>query len=92
MRAQITAAQLAEVISHLLADPPGLTDEDDLDEACQVESFQLLMTDLAQVVCDYCGGTIPRAAELNRGIWCLQVQSNEAAPDLQQSVWGISQR
>lgn len=75
MSKQVTAAELAELVKRLLTDPSGVG------ELESTESFQEFMTDVAQVVCDHCGGTIQNPAAAVQGCWLVGIHGNDSLPE-----------
>jgi len=75
MSKQISANELAAIVTCLLTDTQATGELDD--RRC----FQWFMTDIAQVVCDYCGGEVCHSATLCDGDWYIGVHSNDSLPD-----------
>ena len=57
MSKQINAAELAEIVSKLLANPTSSR------ELVSGTTFACFMTEIAKVVCDYCGGEVRNQAD-----------------------------
>lgn len=81
MEKQVTAKELAGVVSRLLTETE-LTGELD-----SQEKFQGFMTDIAKVVCDYCGGEVLNSATLVEGMWHVGVHGNDSLPDTKGGIW-----
>lgn len=75
MSKQITAAELAEIVTNLLTDPEGSG------ELATSEQFSRFMTDIANVVCDHCGGETRHPADAFIGPWLIGVHRNDSLPD-----------
>lgn len=82
MKQQINNGQLAAILSHLLTDPfSGEIDDQ--------EQFEQFCTDLANVVCNYCGSKVttpasyaPEESNLDWAThYVMEVNSNESTPD-----------
>ncbi len=74
MSKQIKAAELAEIVNKLLTNPQGVGM---LEEA---SAFSAFMTDVAQVVCDFCGGEIHHRASPLDDTWYVGIHGNESQP------------
>ena len=61
MSKQVSAKELAEIVTKLLTDPNSSGELDGF------ETFQQFMTDIAEVVCDHCGGEILNRPGFRRG-------------------------
>lgn len=59
MAKMVNEHELAKIVNKLLTDPTG---SGQLDEMSAMENF---MTDIAKVVCDYCGGEVLNDASFN---------------------------
>ncbi len=81
MSKQVTTKELAEIVTHLL------TDTQTTGELDGFESFQGFMTDIAQVVCDYCGGEIHHPAEPLDDIWYVGIHGNDSLPSAFGGIW-----
>ena len=81
MSKQVTAKELAEIVTHLL------TDTQTTGELDGFESFQGFMTDIAQIVCDYCGGEIHHPADSLDDIWYVGIHGNDSLPDAFGGIW-----
>lgn len=80
MSKQITAAELAELVSKLLTDPQSLGE---LDSESVYGDF---MTDIATAVCDHCGGEIHHPASPMDDTWYIGIHGNDSLPD-GETVW-----
>lgn len=76
MSKQIKADELAEIITKLLT----CSDADcAIDEK---EVFGRFMTEVAQVVCDHCGGEVLNpASSMDGRDWYVGVHANDSSPD-----------
>lgn len=74
MSKQITAAELAEIVTRLL------TDTTETGEMDGFETFQGFMTDIAKVVCDYCGGEVRHPADMLDDVWYVGIHGNDSLP------------
>lgn len=72
MSKQITAAELAEIVTKLLTTDSGEVDS--------YEGFETFMTGIAQVVCDHCGGEIHNPAEPFENVWYVGIHGNDSLP------------
>lgn len=86
----ITNGDLASIVSSLLCNPQ----RDEIDDMGMFEQF---CTDIAQVVCDYCGGEVAKAAvftcnEKNidnfTSQYPLAISPNSSSPDEEGGIWG----
>lgn len=75
MSKQITAAELAQVVTRLLTNPDGTG------ELSEFAAYQGFMTDIAQLVCDHCGGEIHHPADVLDDIWYVGIHGNESLPE-----------
>lgn len=76
MSKQITAQELGELVNNLLKNPQAVGELDSM------ESFQSFMTDIAQVVCDHCGGEIFYDAKLDeQRVWTVGIHGNHSLPE-----------
>lgn len=73
MSKQITAAELAEIVTKMLTTDSGEVDS--------YEGFEAFMTGIAQVVCDSCGGEIHAPAEPLEGVWYVGIHGNDSLPE-----------
>ena len=78
----IMAAELADLVSKLITDPSSL--EQDMSP----ETYSEFLTDIAQVVCDYCGGEIHNKAHYDAepvagsmGNWAVGIHGNDSLPE-----------
>lgn len=81
MSKQISAKELAEIVTKLLTDPEGAG------ELSGHESYQGFMTDIAQVVCDHCGGEIHYPASDLDDIWYIGIHGNDSLPGVEGGIW-----
>ena len=73
MSKQITATELAEIITKLLTDPK------EIEEASVFSAF---MTSAAKLVCDYCGGRVLHPADnWPNKTWMVGIHGNECSPE-----------
>lgn len=81
MSKQVTAQEIAAIVTRLLTDTsaPGQLEGFD--------AFQGFMTDVAQVICDYCGGEIRRAADPLEDVWYVGIHGNDSLPDPAGGIW-----
>ncbi len=71
MSKQITTSELSEIITTLLT-------TDYIDDASLFSDF---MREVAQVVCDYCGGEILNDPDCWLGEWLVGVHANDCLPE-----------
>lgn len=81
MSKQISAKELAEIVTKLLTDPEGAG------ELSGHESYQAFMTDIAQVVCNHCGGEIHHPASDLDDIWYIGIHGNDSLPSAFGGIW-----
>ena len=81
MSKQVTASELAEIVTRLL------TASETTGELDGHETFQSFMTDIAQVVCDHCGGELHYPADSLDDIWYVGIHGNESLPDAFGGIW-----
>ena len=81
MSKQISARELAEIVTRLL------TDTQTTGELDSSEAFHGFMTDIAQVVCDYCGGEIHHPADSFDDISYVGIHGNDSLPDDVGGIW-----
>lgn len=79
MSKQVTPQQLAEIVTKLLTGDSGEVDSH--------ESFSGFMTDIAKVVCDYCGGEVVTEAAPLDDVWYVPIRGNECLPDAFGGIW-----
>lgn len=79
MSKQITANELAEIITKLLTTTSGELEEH--------ETFSSFMTDIAKVICDHCGGEVKNPATQVAGTWFVEIQGNDSLPDENGGIW-----
>jgi hypothetical protein len=78
MSKQITAGELAEIVTKLLGD------DTEIDDAGVYQSF---MTRIAEVVCDHCGGEVRNHASDFDDRWMIGIHGNDSLPDPVENVW-----
>lgn len=87
---RVTNGDLASIVSSLLCNPQ----RDEIDDMGLFEQF---CTDIARVVCDYCGGEVAKAAVFTRNEkniddftsqYPLAISPNAASPDAEGGIWG----
>lgn len=81
MSKQVTAQEIAEIVTRLLTDTPTTGQLEGF------EAFQGFMTDVAQVICNYCGGEIRAPAEPFEEIWYVGIHGNDSLPDPAGGIW-----
>lgn len=81
MSKQVSAKELAEIVTKLL------TDTNTSGELDGFESFQQFMTDIAEVVCDHCGGEVRNPADLLEDVWYVGIHGNDSLPDAFGGIW-----
>lgn len=81
MSKQISASELAQVVSQLLTQPEKAGE---LDGA---ETFSSFMTAIAEVVCDHCGGEIHNVAGPIEDVWYIGIHGNDSLPNAFGGVW-----
>lgn len=81
MSKQISAKELAEIVTRLLTDVEGTGELDD------PGVFQNFMTDIAQVICDHCGGEVRNPAEPFEDVWYVGIHGNDSLPDAFGGIW-----
>lgn len=74
MSKQVSAAELAAIVTQLLTDPDGAGNLSDL------ETYQGFMTDIAKVVTDYCGGEVRRTADSVEDVFYVGIFGNDSLP------------
>jgi hypothetical protein len=79
MSKQITATELAAIVTKLLTGESGEVDG--------FESFQSFMTDIARVVCDHCGGEVRTDAAPFESAWIVVVHGDDRLPDAFGGIW-----
>lgn len=78
MSKQITAAELAEIVTKLLTS--------DTSEVDSYEGFETFMTTIAEAVCAACGGEIHNPAEPFDGVWYVGIHDDGSLPE-GENVW-----
>lgn len=81
MSKQLTAAEMAELVTILLTNPEKMGA---LDTQSQFSSF---MTAIAEVVADHCGGEVLYPAEMGGDVWYVGIHANDSLPSLERNVW-----
>ena len=81
MSKQATAQETAEIVTRLLTDTLATGQLEGF------EAFQGFMTDIAQVICDYCGGEIHHPAEPLEAVWYVGIHGNDSLPDPAGGIW-----
>lgn len=79
MSKQISAAELAQIVSKLLTGDSGEIDG--------FESYQGFMTEIAKVVCDYCGGEVRNPADSLDDTWYVGIHGNDSLPSAFGGIW-----
>ena len=80
MSKQITAAELAEIVHTLLTAPESIGE---LDSAATFESF---MTQIAEAVCNHCGGELAMPASYLDDTCYVGIRGNDSLPE-GRTVW-----
>lgn len=75
MSKQISKEDLATLVGTLLTNPESIGQ---LEEHQQFASF---MTDIAEVVCNHCGGEMISTADDFAGEWLLGIIKNDSLPE-----------
>jgi hypothetical protein len=78
---QIAAAELATIVTRLL------TDTQTTGELDGFESFQGFMTDIAKVVCNYCGGEVQNSASPFEDTWYVGIHGSDSLPSAFGGIW-----
>lgn len=81
MSKQITSTELAEIVTRLLTET-ATTGQ--LDSESQFSSF---MTDIAEVVCNHCGGEVFSDAGPMDDVWYVAIRGNDSLPEDGASIW-----
>ena len=81
MSKQISAKELAEIVTRLL------TDTETSGELDSAEKFEDFMTEIAQVVCDHCGGEIRHQAAPTENVWYVGIHGNDSLPGDFGGIW-----
>ena len=74
MSKQINPTELATIVTKLL------TTHDSAGELAEASTYQSFMTQIAQVVCDHCGGEIRNKAEPLDDVWYVGIHGNDSLP------------
>ncbi len=75
MSKQITNGELAEIVTGLLV---GRLASEHLDST---EKYAAFMTDIANVICDHCGGEVSGMADNSEEQWMVGILGNECLPE-----------
>lgn len=75
MSKQITAEELAKIVTLLLTNANSVGELDD------AKTFQSFMTAIAETVADHCGGELTGDAKLQDGVWLVGVTANDSLPE-----------
>lgn len=75
MSKQINAAELAEIVSKLLTNPMSAG------ELVSSTTFACFMTEIAKVVCDFCGGEVRSQADNFTEEYLVGVHGNDSLPE-----------
>lgn len=81
MSKQVSAKELAEIVTRLLTDTEGSGELDD------PGVFQGFMTAIAEVVCDFCGGEVRNPADQFEDVWYVGIHGNDSLPDAFGGIW-----
>jgi len=81
MSKQISAAELATIVTRLLTDTKATGELDGF------ECFQVFMTEIAKVVCDHCGGEVRQDASPFDDVWYIGIHGNDSLPDAFGGIW-----
>lgn len=79
MGKQISAAELAQVVTTLLTAPESAG------ELCEAAQFSSFMTEIAEVVCTHCGGHVRHYASYIEDAWYVGI--HDTAPFDPEAVW-----
>lgn len=80
MSKQINSTELASIVSKLLINPESLG------QLSELQQFRGFVTDIAQVVCDYCGGEIHHHADFLDDACYIGIHGNESLPE-DRGIW-----
>lgn len=75
MSKQITPAELAEIITNLLTNP------EKVGELCESHTYLSFVTDIAEVVCNHCGGEVRRPADFLDDACYVGIHGNDSLPE-----------
>lgn len=81
MSKQISAKELAEIVTRLLTDSEGTGE---LDDPSVYEGF---MTDIAEVVCKHCGGEVRHPASILDDTCYVGIHGNDSLPSAFGGIW-----
>lgn len=81
IQAHITKENLARIVGQLLVNPESVGELD------SSESFMCFMSDVAQAVCDHCGGEVSSLAEMQDGSYQLEIKRNDSSPGEGLGIW-----
>jgi len=85
MSKQITDVELAEIVKNLLTNAEATGE---LDES---STFARFMTEIAAVVCNFCGGEVRNQAEALEGVWGISIHGNDSLPS-DGGIWAGNDR
>ena len=74
MSKQLTPADLAKLVTALLTNPESVGDLD------TDPKFTAFMTDIAETVCNHCGGEVRHPAEYLGDVCYIGIHGNESLP------------
>jgi len=75
MSKEITSGELAEIVTSLLVGSQASIHLD------STEKYAAFMTDLAQLICDHCGGAVNREADNTFEQWLVGIRGNDSLPE-----------
>lgn len=81
MSKQVSAKELAEIVTRLLTDVQTTGELDDSDV------YSSFMTGIAEVVCDHCGGEIHHPADSLDDIWYIGIHGTDSLPSAFGGIW-----
>lgn len=79
MSKQISAQELAEIVTKLLTGDPV--------ELSGSETFSEFMTDIAEVVCKHCGGEVRHEAAPLEDVWYIGIHGDGRISEMDGGVW-----
>ncbi len=79
MSKQISAKELAEIVTKLLTKDSG-----ELDDSAIFSGF---MTEIANVICNHCGGEVKNPASPLDEVWYVGIHGNDSLPDAFGGIW-----
>lgn len=74
MSKQVSAAELAAIVTKLLTDPDGAGN------LVEQKAFQGFMTEIATVVTDYCGGEVRNQADRFEDVFYVGIHGDDSLP------------